>query len=78
MSNDANRNDKDVSNESIVGRVHQSLEAGYVPDALLEQLEQKLARVRRWGGVYSAIEFSPDMQLKLDRREKSNSRTLVH
>ena len=78
MSKDATRNDNDVNDEVLVSRVNQSLEMGDIPDVLLEELERKLARVRRWGGVYSEIEFSPDIQLKLDRQGKAKSHALVH
>lgn len=78
MSKDATRNDNDVSDEALISRVNQSLEMGDIPDVLLEELERKLARIRRWGGVYREIEFSPDMQLKLDRQGKAKSHALVH
>ncbi len=73
-----NDNDKDVSDEPLVTRVQQSMQVGYVPSAWLEQLEQKLARVRSWGGAYSEIELSPDIKCEIARQGKVSARALAH
>jgi len=53
------------------------LEAAEGLPAAMLSLEDRLMRVRRLGGMFQEIEFSPDMKLMLDRQRMGAQRGVV-
>jgi len=56
----------------LMARLQESLSEGRVTSETMEEdlqrLQERLMRVRRWGGAFAAIEFSPDIERLLARK----------